>query len=77
MSSKENREYSFAEFREMQNDTGVSYDFQDVEMPLDEALLFLRTYMIALERVKEELRQTVCIPSTFAMVRRILMHCNT
>lgn len=68
MSSKANCEYSFAEFREMQSDTGVSYDFHDVVIPSNEELLFLRTYMMAVDRVKEELRQAVNIPCTLAAV---------
>lgn len=73
MSLKANREYSFAEFREMQSDTGISYNFQDVVMPSDEGLVFLRTYMIAVERVKEDLRQAVCIPCTLGVVGRLLI----
>lgn len=48
----------------MQSDTGVSYNFQEVVMPLNEELVFLRTYMMAIERVKEELRLAVRIPCT-------------
>lgn len=60
--STANREFSFADFREMQSDTGVSYNFQEVIMPFNEELVFLRTYMMAIERVKEELRLAVRIP---------------
>lgn len=61
MASNANREYSFAEFREMQSDTGVSYNFEEVVMPFNEELVFLRTYIMAIERVKEELRLAVRI----------------
>lgn len=61
MVSTANREFSFADFREMQSDTGVSYNFQEVVMPFNEELVFLRTYMMAIERVKEELRLAVRI----------------
>ncbi|KAL0637205.1 hypothetical protein Q9L58_003855 [Maublancomyces gigas] len=57
--STANREFSFADFREMQSDTGVSYNFQEVVMPFNEELVFLRTYMMAIERVKEELRLAI------------------
>lgn len=52
----------------MQRDTGVSYNFQDVVIPSDEALVFLRTYIIAVERVKEELMQAVRIPCALGVV---------
>lgn len=69
MSSKANCEYSFAEFKEMQSDTGANYNFQDVIAPLNEELVFLKTYMMAIERVKEELRLAVSIPRVFVAVR--------
>lgn len=74
VSSKAKCEYSFAEFREMQSDTGVSYNFQDVVVPSSEELLFLRTYMMAVDRVKEELRQAVNIPCTLAAVKYVWPH---
>lgn len=53
----------------MQNDTGANYNFQDVIAPLNEELVFLKTYMMAIERVKEELRLAVSIPCVFVAVR--------
>lgn len=44
----------------MQSDTGFNYDYQDIVMPLNEELIFLRTYMMAIKRVRGELKLAVC-----------------